>query len=75
MIGNKLVVFHNADAIKYMDLPARYENLCSDGQLDEDCLGDMLVYLNDNIEEIDEFIAERSPAIVSDRFWDAVASS
>ena len=75
MIGNKLVVFHDADTTKYMDLPACYEKFCIPmDRFDEDCLGDMVAHLNDNIEEIDEYIAARHPAIVSDRFWDAVAS-
>ena len=60
---------------KYMDLPARYEKFrIPMDRFDEDCLGDMVAHLNDNIEEIDEYIAARHPAIVSDRFWDAVAS-
>ena len=75
MIGNKLVVFHDADSTKYMDLPACYEKFrIPMDSFDQDCLGGMVAHLNDNIEEIDEFIAERRPAIVSDRFWDAVAS-
>ena len=69
MIGNKLVVFHDADTTKYMDLPACYEKFCIPmDRFDEDCL-ETVAHLNDNIEEIDEYIAARHLRLWSDRFW------
>ena len=75
MIGNKLAVFHDKDSVRYMDLPDSFDNFCLDlNTLTQLNNSDLQSLINIDHDDVDFFIAQRSPKKTSNAFWKGVLS-
>lgn len=72
-IGSKLVVLHNTESVKYIDLPPIYSefnrNITS---IEPEEVLNFIQILKNNESSVNEFIEERKPKNISKLFWTRV---
>ena len=72
-IGKKLVVLHDSESIKYLDLPNVYKKFEKNIKtITTNEILEMIELLNLHDDEINYFIEERSPENISKLFWSVV---
>lgn len=72
-IGKKLVILHDMESVKYLDLPQIYSNF--EGirkQISVDELYDFIDIVNKNNDQLDDFINKRNPINISKLFWETL---
>lgn len=73
LIGNKISVFHDKDSVRYMDLPESFNKLCIDlSSLKDYSIADLKSRITIDKSDLNDFIRQRSPNLVSKAFWKGV---
>jgi len=73
MIGSGLAVFHDSDTVRYMDLPETYSEFCiKNSTLDLIEIEQKIEYLPQCMDNISDFINDRMPEKISQKFWKAL---
>lgn len=73
LIGNKVSVFHDRDSVRYLDLPESFNKLCVDlKSLSSYGIDDLKPLITVDEADLNDFIRQRSPNLVSKAFWKGV---
>lgn len=73
MISNKLIIFHDKNSTKFMDLPDCLDSFCIDPSKFSTDNFDFYISLQDlSSNELDDYIASRAPDKISNSFWNSI---
>lgn len=73
LIGNKISVFHDKNSVRYIDLPESFNKLCLNlDLLNSYDIVDLRSRITIDETDMDDFIRQRSPNLVSKAFWEGV---
>ena len=75
LIGNRVAVLHDANSVRYMDLPESFSDFCIDlGTLNNTKFEDLHSLIPVDEDDVEGFIRLRSAKKVSEIFWKGVYS-